>query len=269
MDLEIVRANPAGNITVFVLNPPLNPRERAKAVKALLADGDLRAEQVGFVLPPEQPDALWRLEMMGGEFCGNAARSFGLLIARRTGLSGRHTFMIAVSGMAAPLPVHIDAETGTAEVVIPAPLSESLVEFEGRHLFLYEFEGISHIIAPDTQAGEPLVRALIHQAETGRPRTARHMDALGVMFYDTGTHYTQPAVWVRSTDTLVFESSCGSGSAALGVWSAKDMPEADNGFMFPQPGGVIAVNIVKRGGIIQSLSIGGAVTLDGPVRYAC
>ncbi|MDR2480648.1 MAG: hypothetical protein LBD48_15225 [Treponema sp.] len=265
MDLEIVKANPAGNITIFVLNAPLNPEERAEAVRALLADGDLKAEQVGFVCPPRQPDALWRLEMMGGEFCGNAARSFGLFAARQAGLSGAHTVMIETSGQAGPLTVRTG--NGTAEIAMPAPLSESFVEFEGRLFLRYDFEGISHIIAPDIEAGEPLVRSLLQKAAMDRPVGAGQTAALGVMFYDTGKQYMRPAVWVRSTDTLIFESSCGSGSAALGVWAVRDMPEADNCFSIIQPGGLIAVTVVKRGGKIQALSIGGTVALDGPVRY--
>ena len=73
MELEIVRADPAGNITVFVLSPVEDRDERAAAVSALMADPALKAEQVGFVLQPLNVADPWRLEMMGGEFCGNAA----------------------------------------------------------------------------------------------------------------------------------------------------------------------------------------------------
>ena len=86
MKPEIVCANPAGNITIFVLNPPRGKAERVQTAETLMVDPDLKAEQVGFVYPPATPSGLWRLEMAGGEFCGNASRSFWLLDALKSGL---------------------------------------------------------------------------------------------------------------------------------------------------------------------------------------
>ena len=262
MELEIVSADPAGNITIFVLNPPGRPRERAEAVRALLADPALKAEQVGFVFPPEQPGALWRLEMMGGEFCGNAARSFGLVAARQMGLSGRHTLMIAVSGMNAPVPVSIDTEYETAAVAIPAPVGETVIDHEGRRFPVYIFEGISHIIAEDIASDEALARSLIGALLAARETAARRFDAVGVLFYDSENRFLRPAVWVRATDTLVFESSCGSGSAALGVWLTRSANDTDKTLALAQIGGVITVRVVKQGGTITTLSIGGKARLS-------
>ncbi|MCL2271001.1 MAG: hypothetical protein FWC24_06635, partial [Treponema sp.] len=98
MEIEIARADPAGNITVFVLSR-LGSAERARAAKALLADPDLKAEQVGFVTAPAVKEGIWRLEMAGGEFCGNASRSFGLLVAAECGLTGKHVLSVEISGM--------------------------------------------------------------------------------------------------------------------------------------------------------------------------
>ncbi|MCL2320286.1 MAG: hypothetical protein FWC45_09390, partial [Treponema sp.] len=94
--MKILIADPAKNITVFILEPVETPAERRALAMAILADTRLRAEQVGFVTPPSSGKAapgtgapLWRLDMAGGEFCGNAARSFGLYVARMMGLTGR------------------------------------------------------------------------------------------------------------------------------------------------------------------------------------
>ncbi len=94
MEVKIIRVDPAGNITVFVMSPLPDSDSGAALVNALLNDPALGAQQVGFVTPPEKEGALWKLNMMGGEFCGNAARSFGLLVARETGLFGRVSLMI-------------------------------------------------------------------------------------------------------------------------------------------------------------------------------
>ena len=265
MELEIVRADPAGNITIFVLTALRDPAERAAAVKVLMADPVLQAEQVGFVLPPAAVDRLWRLEMMGGEFCGNAARSFGLLVARQTGLSGGHTLMIETSGAARPLPVRVDTAAGTAEVEVPPPVAEASIENDGRKFPLYVFEGITHVIAEDMEPDETLIPALLDRlGEDNRPDAWRRPAALGVMFYDTRKRFMRPVVWVRSSGTTVAESSCGSGSAALGVWTLKNARNGEARFDIAQPGGCITVRVEKHAGAVRGLSIGGQVSISAP-----
>jgi diaminopimelate epimerase len=265
MEYEIISADPAGNITVFVLNPPADAAERAKAVQALLADRSLKAEQVGFVIKPRS-GGLWRLEMMGGEFCGNAARSFGLLAARQSGICGRHTLMIETSGMAQPLSVHIDTEAQTAEADIAPPLAETLVEWKGRRFPAYIFEGISHIIAENVQPDEALARSLIGGLDKCRIGGSRQADAAGVMFYDSEKRFMRPVVWVRAAGTFLFESSCGSGSAALAVWAARNVADTETSLAIAQPGGVIETSVTKQAGKITRLSIGGRVTLGEIMR---
>ena len=201
MSYEIVIADPAKNITVFVLSPVSGPAERAAAAKALLADLSLGAEQVGFVIPPppEEPGRLWRLEMMGGEFCGNAARSFGLYVARQQGFRGQVRVDIEISGMKNPVPVSADVDAGLAEAAMPLPLpiAEETLRFSGRDLPVYVFEGITHVIAPDISPAESVFYEIKAMIGTMRQLDAGHPpDALGVMFYDTATRVMTPAVYV-------------------------------------------------------------------------
>jgi diaminopimelate epimerase len=135
---------------------------------------------------------------------------------------------------------------------------------EGRQFPVYVFEGITHIIAENVAADEPFARQLMRRFNLGR-----RCDALGVLFYDSRTSFMRPAVWVRATDTLVFESSCGSGSAALGVWAVRNMREAETTVELAQPGGVITVHTAKQAGSITRLSISGTVTLGETTLYRC
>ena len=81
MKFTVVMADPAGNRTAIVRSGvPKAERERVAA--AIMADPSLRAEQVGFESRPLYGKSLGRLEMAGGEFCGNAARSFGYMLCR-------------------------------------------------------------------------------------------------------------------------------------------------------------------------------------------
>ena len=265
-----MRADPAGNITVFVMNPPDDAECRIAAVRAIMADSGLKAEQLGFVLPPKSPGGLWSLEMMGGEFCGNASRSFGLLVAGLTGICGPASLKVKVSGAKQPLEVQVDTLSAYAEIQVPSPLAETSIEYKGKIFPLTVFEGISHIIAEDTAADLGLAHELLQKAEqaadTGLLCTG-HPDACGIMFYYTGKQFMQPLVWVRATGTFVSESSCGSGSAALAVRLARDAVDIDQVFAIAQPGGTISAHVVKRVGLLQRLSIGGKVRLGEPVIF--
>ena len=266
MKLTIVRADPAGNITIFVLDRIDDPALRLRAAKALLAEPSLKAEQVGFVIPPDTaPPAAgssaghWRLEMMGGEFCGNAARSFGLYAAREMGLRGKRELCVGISGVPAPVPVHVDLDASAAEAEIPGPRAETVLSWEGRSLPLYFFDGISHLIAEGLRPSRDMVISLAESVrQAGGPAAA-----LGLMFYDPGRRFMRPAVYVKATESLVFESSCGSGTAALAAYLSRALPGGESRWEISQPGGVIEARVKKHAGGIGVIGIGGPVGLGG------
>jgi diaminopimelate epimerase len=257
MKYELVIADPAKNITVFVLNPVA---DRIAAARELLADKSLGAEQVGFVSPPDRAGGIWRLRMMGGEFCGNAARSFGLFAAREQGLSGSRTIGIGMSGAAETLPVRVHVEEGRAAVEIPGPLAVENLNFEGRSLWACVFDGITHLVVPDLYPDKKTCARIRAVLEAAWPPPA----ALGFLFYDTAAAFMRPAVYVYATDSLVFESSCGSGSAALALW-LQEQGDGDRIRAVRQPGGIIEVEVRRRDGRVQGLSIGGPVGLSGRI----
>ena len=299
--MKILVADPANNITVFVLEYDGNSAKPADIARAILAEKSLGAEQVGFVIPPGYsapgPYAgLWRLEMAGGEFCGNAARSFGLYVARLQELKGWARVFVSVSGAAAPVLVEANVELGRARAEMPKPAAIESLVYKDRSLPVLVFEGITHIIAPDLEAGRDTFFAIkslaeeqfsapgVEAAELGSGPSGPSagsgpsspaagsgqsaFSALGVMFYDTASRFLRPAVYVRSTDSLVFESSCGSGSAALGVWLNRDRQEGTASYGIAQPGGLIETEVVKKAGKITGLTIGGKVKLGEPVQFS-
>jgi diaminopimelate epimerase len=263
--LNIVKAAPAGNITIFVLNGgDMDAAARAEAAKILLADERLRAEQVGFVYAPGTEDGLWRLSMMGGEFCGNAARAAGLLVARRGGLRGRQRFTVEVSGAMSPVAVDVDCDSGDAAAAISPPLGApkgGALVFNGKTLPVYRFDGISHVIAEDAVPDKKTFFGIKALFEERLGRT----DALGVMFYDTAENFMRPAVYVYATESLIFESSCGSGTAAIACYNF----EKNNAAVIPvrQPGGVITARAAVEGGRLKHIWIGGKVILSEPVDF--
>ncbi|MDR1445932.1 MAG: hypothetical protein LBI90_03430 [Treponema sp.] len=270
---ELVIADPAGNITALVSGPV---EDRVSLAQTIIADKVLKVEQVGFVTEPDgEAQKFWRLEMSGGEFCGNAARSFGLYVAGLSGLRGKHTVSVEISGMKGNIPVRVDTETGNAEVEIPGPAAEKVIEYEGRSLPVIVFDGITHVIAPGFKPAEKMFYGVkkIIEAEEGTPQ------ALGLLFWDEEGRELIPLVYVYATGTLVFESSCGSGSAALGVWLSRNAAgntvgnaagggkgQAEHCFSLRQPGGTIETRVNMKNGLVRSVSIGGKVTLTRTAR---
>ena len=278
MTYHLIRADPAKNITILVLDR-IPPEDRLPLAKAIMQDPALKAEQVGFAIPPASANGLWRLEMMGGEFCGNAARSFGLYAAKMQNLQGQLQVSIAISGMDTPVAINLDMQTNWAEAVIPGPrwvswkpetkpLGSSAppkgsVEYAGLALPVCALEGITHILAPGIAPQEDAFYAIKAAAE-GHGFQA---SALGVMFFEPSPLPARelvmnPAVYVYASNSLVFESSCGSGSIALGCYLSRDWEEGERRYDIRQPGGVIQARITKVNGEIRSTAIGGTVTLQ-------
>ena len=82
MKVKIRVADPAGNITIFVMTP-LEKERYAGIAREILERKGLGGEQVAFVERTEQ--GTLRMEMVGGQFCGNASGSFGYLLCGRSG----------------------------------------------------------------------------------------------------------------------------------------------------------------------------------------
>jgi diaminopimelate epimerase len=287
-------ADPAGNITALIEAADDEPvpaalwtdEERRHIVQRVMREYP-DVEQAGFVLPgrsgengdgedlrcSSSPSSLWRLEMAGGEFCGNAARSFGLFIAaQKTGLCGKSAVRITVSGAENPLAVLADTQNSTAEVALPPPRKVETVSCRGLSVPIVPaspavpaiiFDGITHVIMEgidrdtDEAALTETFVAVKHITEAALgPKPPA---AFGVMFYDTERAFLRPAVFVNGTGTFVFENSCGSGSAAFAWYRALSFSDGAFCLDLRQPGGIISTKITKEKGKTLSLTIGGPV----------
>ena len=255
MTLHVLRADPAGNITLFVLDPvPLG--DRAGVASRLMEGSDV--EQVGFVCLPVMGGA-GRMEMAGGEFCGNATRAFGMLISRRLG--GAPQVLVEVSGCEAPVAVDVDLSAGTARARMPLPRSVSRVAADGYSGALVDLGGIAHLVVEN-------VRPSLEFFQKAEPLFARFpgAEAYGVIFLDARKGTMTPLVKVPAADTLVWEGSCGSGSLAAAVAQSQDAPDGPFVRSYVQPAGVVEATVIRRDGEEVAAWIGGPVTLDSPVE---
>ena len=209
-------------------------------------------EQVGFVrLAPspagEAADA--ELRMAGGEFCGNATMSAGALLLLRRGekAAGERRLRLRVSGASHPVELCLRAagEKGfLAGVCMPRALAveERTFAFAGLcgRLQLVRMQGISHLVIPDSSPFFSLMRDR-ERAETALRTwcTSLSAECLGLMFLESGERLT-PLVYVPGSGTVFWESSCASGTAAVGMAlaAAKAGPVS---LALQEPGGSLRV----------------------------
>ena len=249
MKLSVTAADPAGNVTLLV-ESPVFPADYGAIAGRLLALPALAGEQVGFLTAPRIGGEV-RLEMMGGEFCGNAARCAGLWQARRRGRDG--AVSVEMSGCSHPLTVEIAG--GEAWAAMPLPCAMESFRLGRADFTAVCFEGIVHLIAEMPPLPPETVARLLPAAADHF-----HLPAAGMMFLHGGL--MRPAVYVRATDTLVWERSCASGSTAVAWRDAQSASDGVRRLDLRQPGGIIRTETVRSGGAVRSIRIGGPVTLS-------
>ena len=196
MELNILRADPAGNITVFVLDP-VEKAQRAAIAEKIMAIPALKAEQVGYACAAED-DVDGHMEMMGGEFCGNATRAYGMYIAQQKG--GLSAVKLRVSGCDHAVTAQVDLRSGTARAEMPCPRSVKRVTVNGHEGTLVDLTGIAHFVVEGVEPSEGFFRA----AESIFSGIAG-LDACGVIFLDAEKRSMIPLVKVIETGSLVWQ----------------------------------------------------------------
>lgn len=252
MGMRIRVANPAGNITIFVMDKA-DRKDYAKISNLLLCMKEFQAEQVGFV--EESEDGNVHMQMMGGEFCGNATRSFGYLMSMLSEEKPEE-IAVSVSGSQTPLKVEVDLENGTSRTQMPLPQEIREVDLgeDGKYP-LVVFDGICHMIVEGKPGDDAFVEKAIEKA-----KEICDCDAYGIMFLE-GEKMT-PVVYVQETNSLVWESSCGSGSMGAAVYMSGEKEDGTYVYELLQPGGIIEASVIKKNGRVAVCKMGGPVSIS-------
>lgn len=263
MEIAFTKLSPTQNVTILVESRVPRQDQAALAAKLLAYDG-VGGEQAGFLEAPTTPGARMRLQMMGGEFCGNATMSLGAYLAWKDGLTdgGRREYALEVSGAEGPVRCEVERRggdyRGTVQMPLPERFTEATVPTDRGSLTLpaVVLPGIVHVIA-GRETGltrEEIERRIREWSEILRA------EALGVIRHDGDSESMEPIVYVPATDSAVWERGCGSGTAALGCWKAHRLGRSYSG-VIRQPGGEIAVNARVENGRVAGLTITGTVRI--------
>ena len=238
MELSYYIMDPTGNITILV-EGDVSADKRAAVAKELMKK-EPTAEQVGFV-GYGGADYDVRLDMAGGEFCGNATMSAAVLFAEKFVFNGQNADVIQAkdhdpndmntveiceikvlaSGAEGVRKVCVEKLSdgrcrGTVEMPGPISIGNQKVSLEGREheLPVVDFGGITHVIVEASEAPTEPGKTLVKWCED------LHAECLGLMIYDSREKTLVPYVYVPKAGTLFRESSCASGTTAVGAYLA-------------------------------------------------
>ncbi len=224
--LEFYKLSPGGNTTILITSPIIkNSSERASLANILMDELHLHAEQVGYVT---KTDDSVRLDMMGGEFCGNASRSLAAMLAFED-YKGFYVEndcyygQIEVSGVSRPLQVKIEKSDDTlnASVEMPIDSDTNCIKndiYEDRSVDIVRMEGISHVLINEDIFPFP-DDYVKRSASIRKVFELTQEEAVGCIWYKEvdGRFEINPVVWVRGIDSTYYETACGSGTVALGL----------------------------------------------------
>ena len=244
-DIKYSIFDPTGNTTALVETRVENEKQPAVAEEIMKIHPEV--EQVGFVIfePGRPVPAL--LRMAGGEFCGNATMSAAALYAIRTG-DEADAIRVRVSGAPRSLEVRLkknpeDSSLFDAGVEMPPAVSIEKRGFSAEgiseDLPVVDMGGISHIVIEKSRKMYTL-KDNPKAAERAVKEWCDNLgaDCLGIMFLSGSgaaskadknretkvgvdmkmeTEMT-PLVYVPVSDTIFWENSCASGSAAVGMY---------------------------------------------------
>lgn len=263
MELKFIKTSPTENMTLLIRTPV--PREQQLAVaEKLIAYGSVHAEQAGYIEEPENPLAEKRLQMMAGEFCGNASLSLAAWLAKEKGLAvnEKTEIVLEVSGADSLVRCEIQREEksffGRVAMPLPKKIEKRafLLDREKMELTVVAFEGITHIIVPVSLWGE----AAAAKAEQAAKAWAGEMPAaFGILLFDEEKGELHPLVSVENV-SLIWERGCGSGTSAIGAYLAEKTGKCVS-VKLKQPGGIMGVEAKYVNGTIEALFITGHVSI--------
>lgn len=211
----LITAAGGNGTAIRVITQPLTRSEYADDGKVL---GDkmeaFGAEQAGFLVLDNS-----HFEMAGGEFCGNATRAAAVLFSENT---GSKDVSFTVSGFDGTVSAHVERHsTGQYGVrcVFPGmPTEVRSVTLEGgQPAAIVDLGGIVHVVIEGSFPIDPDEYTAIHRSITEQFNLGER-GAVGVIWFERNqnTVLMHPVVWVKAIDSFFYETSCGSGTIAVG-----------------------------------------------------
>ncbi|KAA0561719.1 diaminopimelate epimerase [Bacillus sp. CH30_1T] len=262
-EIEFIKFNPTENMTVLVKTKHLK-EEYHQIASRLMAYDSLYAEQVGFIEESKNTGADTRLQMAGGEFCGNACMSLAAFIASGNALplGCSTTILMEVSGTDELVRCDVKNDMGlyrcSMTMPIPARIKKQMWVVDGKELpvTMIHYQEAVHAVWEAGQVDPSLRRS----AETlaRMIKSSYEGNLVGVLLYDPQTHELAPLIHVPDVNSMMWERGCGSGTGSLGAYLAWKQKRCIS-LQVKQPGGEMHVTADWDEGSITAVRIEGTV----------
>ena len=240
MLIDYLYFNPTGNMTALVTSAV--PFHMRKSAADAIMQTETGCEQVGFL---SFEDGV-RLDMTGGEFCGNASMCAGIaaFLKNKNSDAALQSADISIGICGSEYPVSVrqisakDFECTLEAADVPEGIKHAVTECSEIIKINAEYE-----------IRKCFEKYLPDAAVSGYDPSA---DARGLMFL-SGTQLT-PLVYVPQADTLFWENSCASGSMAAGK------------YLFEKIGKPVETDLQMPGGIINVKCDGSGIRLAEKIK---
>ncbi len=255
IDINYKVLNPGGNQTAIVIGDEYTTVEKKKINDYILSKNS-QIEQVGFISLKEN-----KLEMAGGEFCVNATRC--AIWEYLKGKEGK--IDLKVSGASEKI---IGGITKDKVVYANLEVNKSIFEIlEKEDIFnLVKIDGILLAVV-DEENSKKYIEELRNDEKKAKENLKEIMkkfntseNAVGIILLEKENDKTKinPIIWVKTVDTLYYETACGSGSLAVAIY--KTSINGEEIMEIVQPSGYsIKVKLNKNNNFIENAIISGKV----------
>ncbi|MDB5175989.1 MAG: hypothetical protein JWM81_847 [Candidatus Saccharibacteria bacterium] len=213
---RVVVAYPSGNTTAVVFDQRLDT-DREEFNKRMVASWqkyhpeEAEIEQCCFIMPATDPEAIGRVEMFGGEFCGNATRTGAWLLSGGQDYEGT----IEASGVEGALAFTVKDGTVSVEMPLSREDDKTKLVDEGTIVQLY---GIAHLVITDrSKVGATSAKDLCEEFIVSNKYGLAQQAAFGISYYDKQSGKSEFGVYVKEVNTVYDETACGSGTSCIGV----------------------------------------------------
>lgn len=264
---RVVVAYPSGNTTAVVFDQ-LQDKNLQDLNSQIIATWQRQqpdqpqVEQCCFIATPTNPLAVARVEMFGGEFCGNATRSAIWAITNGEDTEG----FIEVSGTNQLLSFSVRHKT----VTVNTPLSEGVLTKEVAEGILVTLDGITHLVVMLAEQKAKSPRELLIELLASNRYGLRDLPSVGISYYDPQSRRATFCVWVNTVDTIFDETACGSGTSAIGIVLAREAGKSIKKQIIQPSGESIITQATYEDGKIIASTIAGTVGVlyDGALQLS-
>ncbi|WP_336764681.1 diaminopimelate epimerase [Paenibacillus sp. USHLN196] len=262
-EIDFIKFSPTQNMTILVKTDHAAEQYSHIATRLMSYD-NVYAEQVGFIEPTRRPEAVARLEMAGGEFCGNACMALASHHASEAGLAHQESMdiMLEVSGTDQLIMCHVKKQQNEYDcqvsMPIPKQIEQRTIRYEGIELdmVIIRYAEFIHIVIEvddfdDTMKKRAQTLARLLGLTLGDK-------LIGILLYQSKSEEMAPLIYVPELDSLIWERGCGSGTASVGAYLAWSQQRGITQYI-KQPGGAIKVVAEWDGAELGSITIEGSV----------